>query len=780
MPLLDTHDLPLPAGEFPAGALGDAAPRRSLAQAIGVQAQALAVPAIGVLFLLLHLAWFVGTPGDLDSFNFALGVRRFDVAAHQPHPPGAPVYIAAGKIATRLWRSAALPVDSLAGPEAAALAALSLVSGALSIVVIWRIVRRIDDRPERARYVTLVVGSAPLLWMLAARPVSDAPGLLLVLCAYLLMARGQLTIASLLSGIAVGVRVQTALLTVPVLLMLLARRRSPRTAAAACGGFAAGTVLWALPLLAVTGPGAYWAAVTEQSRHDWSNPMMLAAAPAARHAAEAVVNALVRPWGHPALAFVILGAAVMGIHRLLRTSTRRAAELAICAGPYLLFHLTFQETATIRYALPTILAVGYLAGVAVDGVPRRWRGAVITLLVGASLLVSVRSLRGYALEGAPGMRLLGAMHRRAITDPPAFVTGHANLRRIHEILPSAPPWKAVWSAAPYEWQGLVDYWRRGESAPVWFVADARRTDLTLIDPRSQRVLGAHALNVQAAWILRGMRPRAVKWLELRPPAWIAVKGFSLTPEVNAVSARDGEGPALNGAVALVRRTPAGAVLAVAGRHVGGPDDPPVRIAIQVDGRAVSHVFANARERHYRALVHLRPDQLKGAGPYATVTIRSTPAVPRAGVIPVTVEHFDYQPEGGVLFTFGGGWQEPELRRSTGLTWRWTSRRATLLVHRPAGTRFAFELSGDTPASRRTGPSFVRVTSGNQVLDGFGGTPAFSRRVIVPGGAADSCDVEVAVESSSWFVPADAGESADRRELALRTFNVATNPVSQPK
>ena len=35
---------------------------------------------------------------DIDAINFTLGVRSFDVAHHQPHPPGYPVLIAAGKM----------------------------------------------------------------------------------------------------------------------------------------------------------------------------------------------------------------------------------------------------------------------------------------------------------------------------------------------------------------------------------------------------------------------------------------------------------------------------------------------------------------------------------------------------------------------------------------------------------------------------------------------------------------------------------------------------------
>src|SRR4029078_4194286 len=65
-----------------------------------------------LLFLALHLALLPRTLEDLDSINFALGVRHFDVAHHQPHPPGYPVYIALSKASTASLR--ALGIDAAA------------------------------------------------------------------------------------------------------------------------------------------------------------------------------------------------------------------------------------------------------------------------------------------------------------------------------------------------------------------------------------------------------------------------------------------------------------------------------------------------------------------------------------------------------------------------------------------------------------------------------------------------------------------------------------------
>ena len=53
--------------------------------------------AIGLVALLVHVVAGPGHLDDVDAINFTLGVRDFDVAQHQPHPPGYPVLIAAAR-----------------------------------------------------------------------------------------------------------------------------------------------------------------------------------------------------------------------------------------------------------------------------------------------------------------------------------------------------------------------------------------------------------------------------------------------------------------------------------------------------------------------------------------------------------------------------------------------------------------------------------------------------------------------------------------------------------
>jgi hypothetical protein len=49
---------------------------------------------LSALFAFTRSHWL----DDWDSVNFAFGLDDFDVTKHWPHPPGYPVYLAAGKL----------------------------------------------------------------------------------------------------------------------------------------------------------------------------------------------------------------------------------------------------------------------------------------------------------------------------------------------------------------------------------------------------------------------------------------------------------------------------------------------------------------------------------------------------------------------------------------------------------------------------------------------------------------------------------------------------------
>ena len=169
---------------------------------------------LAVAFLALHLPYFPKSLEDLDSINFALGVRHFDVAHHQPHPPGYPVFIALAKA-----------VRAAGVSELTALALISVVAGALGVLAIAALFARLDraDTPSPWRVAPVAVAiTAPLYWFTAVRPLSDTAGLAAAIAVQAMTlavnSTSGLAAAAFCAGLAAGIRSQVVWLTVPLLI----------------------------------------------------------------------------------------------------------------------------------------------------------------------------------------------------------------------------------------------------------------------------------------------------------------------------------------------------------------------------------------------------------------------------------------------------------------------------------------------------------------------------------------------------------------------------------
>src|SRR5688572_24432007 len=88
--------------------------------------------AIAAAYLVAHLPFLAPSLEDIDSINFALGLREFDVARHQPHPPGYPLYTALGRASLFVIDGAAPALDAVRA-DALALAVWSALAGALAL-----------------------------------------------------------------------------------------------------------------------------------------------------------------------------------------------------------------------------------------------------------------------------------------------------------------------------------------------------------------------------------------------------------------------------------------------------------------------------------------------------------------------------------------------------------------------------------------------------------------------------------------------------------------------
>ena len=674
-----------------------------------------------MLFLGGHALWLAPSLEDIDSVNFGLGVRQYDVARHQPHPPGYPLFIGLSKLSTAVARAVTPASAPSTFVEARGIAVWGAMFGALAAIPLFLLFRAIDGHAWRAALAVTVTLTTPLYWFNASRPLSDVPGLGATLVAQALLAlafvrqrdahrptagagidreallaSGRLfVLGAFVAGLAVGMRSQSVWLTTPLIVLVLFDRVGRDVAGALLGGaitYAVGVAAWLVPLLVVSGgPMGYLAAFSAQAGEDLAGVDMFATHPTARRLAEALLHTFVHPWASAPLAGLALAAAAVGMGALAWRDRRGLLLLMAVAGPYLAFHLVFQETFTTRYALPVVPALAWLAVRGLFALGPRVGVAGSVGLAAVSLAIGVPAMLAYAGEPSPLFRAIADVReaRSAAAskgEAPPIAMHHAVARsaRIDPIATDAMP-----SPSDREWTAVADYWLQGGYSPVWFLAEPRRTDLARFDPSSTRVRMGYRWPVDEATFVGGARPMAVDWVEIGAPGWFVTDGWALTPEMAGQAERDRRGPSRGGVTAWLRRRPGPTTLMVGGRNLGAKGEPDVAFTLAIDDTPLQRWTASPVPGFFLHQWPLPAGALDGSGTFAKLTITAEAADGSARPVRAAVEQFDLQGPEGVVVGFGEGWYEMEYRPAAGLSWRWTSERATLDVVAPAGRPLAF-------------------------------------------------------------------------------------------
>jgi hypothetical protein len=757
-----------------------------------------ALAALALVFAVAHLPYLATSLEDIDSVNFALGVRDFDVAAHRPHPPGYPVYIVLGKAAAAITGAVSGAAQSVV--EAKALAMLSLLAGVLAIwwlyVVFASLRRSTSGQPPldvAAVAATAVTVSCPLFWTLAVRPMSDLPGLAAALAAQACLmlawqrqspnavgdrrlapaqmsASGRMIVAgAFLAALSIGFRSQTVWFTFPLLVLVIGDRIGRGAAGALLGGgimFVVGGLLWGIPLLMASGGvNGYLAALGTQAGEDFAGGEMLYATPNARALAMALLRTFVYPWDSVPLAAVVLVLAAAGLVQLLWRDRRSLAAIVALTLPYLLFHLAFQDTSFIRYALPLVPPVGFLAmrGVMLAAEkPVPLVGAVISI---AAVAIATPSLNAYHAQASPPVRAIEAMQAESRRAAPGALAMHQTFVRPLEaevvgITPQLP------SPPRLEWLELAKYWKEGHTEPLWFLADPRRSDLALIDPASRNDSTLFTWPVIEHWPFGGLRPAAARWYRMRTPGWFAEDGWSLTPETSGIAQVRGRGPHLGPITAMIRRRSTPARLMIGGRHLGAATDPAVQFTIAIDGRVLQQF--DATSGFFLKVIDVPAGALTGDGTWASLTVQSTP-VSGAAVVPTAIEQFDVQDDQATMWAYAEGWHEAEFNPALGV-WRWTGDRASLRIVGPArGARLALTI--ESPLRYFDGAPTVKVRAGEREIASATIDAAQEWTFEVPADALAASGGMITIETDRTFVPAERDGGADQRRLGLRVFAI---------
>jgi hypothetical protein len=192
---------------------------------------------------------------DIDSVNFALGLRRFDPSSHQPHPPGYFLYICLGRIVTAFLHDANT-----------AFVAISIAASCGALIMIYALTDNWFGR-QAAFFAGLIFLFSPLAWFHGTVALTYAvEAFFSALTGYLCWrvhcgSSGIVLPLALTAGLATGFRPSFLLFLSPLLLFSLRHVRRKRMLAG-MGILAFTLIAWGLPMVWQSGgPAAYWSAL---------------------------------------------------------------------------------------------------------------------------------------------------------------------------------------------------------------------------------------------------------------------------------------------------------------------------------------------------------------------------------------------------------------------------------------------------------------------------------------------------------------------------------------
>ena len=182
-----------------------------------------------------------------DSVNFALGVETFDLASHQPHPPGYLGYVFLGRI-----------IDWFVGDPVLALTAISIVAGATATMGVYLLATRFVSE-QAALLAAGLFGTSPLVWYYSEVPLTYIVEVALALPLVLLVleSRKQRSTALLYAAVVLlavmgAVRQTSLVLFFP--LLVYAASAFPWKIRLRGAALLSGLVsLWLIPLLVMSG-----------------------------------------------------------------------------------------------------------------------------------------------------------------------------------------------------------------------------------------------------------------------------------------------------------------------------------------------------------------------------------------------------------------------------------------------------------------------------------------------------------------------------------------------
>jgi 4-amino-4-deoxy-L-arabinose transferase-like glycosyltransferase len=188
-----------------------------------------------------------------DAVNYALGLHDFNVASHQPHPPGSPYFIVLGRAAL-----------ALTSDDNAALIAVSVLASVGAVLAEYWLVKLLWG-PRAAAVAAVLLLTQPVFWGYGTMgtPWTLLAFLsLLIAMACLAMVRGNRRLvvpSALLVGVASGFRLDAAVFLAPLWIWSVWKAEPRWTKRAlALAVVAVGLLVWFVPVVISSGGPGLW------------------------------------------------------------------------------------------------------------------------------------------------------------------------------------------------------------------------------------------------------------------------------------------------------------------------------------------------------------------------------------------------------------------------------------------------------------------------------------------------------------------------------------------
>ncbi|MDQ3282975.1 MAG: DUF2723 domain-containing protein [Acidobacteriota bacterium] len=436
------------------------------------------------------------SPRDWDEVLFMFALRDYDVAQHHPHPPGFPLFIALGKLASFVTSSdfrALQVVNVLAAmlvfPAVFFFARTLSSSGSSEFLGVPRgggatpryseVLRGTEVLP----FVTAVLCCFfPPLWFYGGTALSDVPSLVVVTCAATLLLCGRenrnaFFLGAMVLGCAVGMRPQNLLVGFAPAILAMRKRRVSETIIAMLIGATVIATTYGLAMHATGSTERFRTAFAMQQQYVMHNDSFLS--PDRPSLVSLIERFFFKPYGPSHLSVLLSLFVVAGT-----ASRNKAAMLAAATfGPFAIFAwLMLDRFQVARYAIGYAPMLAMFAASGIVFIARRFSAIVTAFVVLLLAIWTLPLLNDVRTQLSPP---IAAIERVRRAQPRSLFVGHSMTAFIDYYLPHVAYERVIDARAlPVRWKGepwlLADVTqKRGNYGPLWTFARRQYFDVAL-------------------------------------------------------------------------------------------------------------------------------------------------------------------------------------------------------------------------------------------------------------------------------------------------------------